>query len=59
MKTFLLYLLRWQLSTPILAPILYFLAEPIGTLPATILANLVGGIIFFYVDKKIFSQNRK
>lgn len=57
-KQFLLYLLRWQLSTPILAITLHFLIN-LGELWATIIANLIGGIIFYWVDKKIFSKNDK
>ncbi len=56
MKRFLLYLLRWQLSTPILALCLIFFAS-LGTTMATIVSNLIGGIIFFWVDKWIFKIN--
>lgn len=55
MKKFLLYLLRWQLSSPVLALCLFFL-EPVGTIWATIIANLIGGCIFFWVDKLIFKE---
>lgn len=51
---FILYLIRWQLSTPILALCLNFLN--FGTLINTIIANLVGGAIFFWVDKYIFNK---
>ncbi|MGI5902214.1 MAG: hypothetical protein ACOX7U_07040 [Desulfitobacteriia bacterium] len=51
-KKYLLYLLRWQLSTPILALCLSFLK--FGVTANTIIANLVGGLIFFWVDKYIF-----
>lgn len=53
-KRFILYLIRWQLSTPILALCLNFLN--LGTLLNTIIANLIGGIIFYFVDKKIFKK---
>lgn len=53
-KRFILYLIRWQLSTPILAVCLNFLN--LGTLLNTIIANLIGGIIFYFVDKKIFKK---
>ena len=49
---FLLYLIRWQLSTPILALCLYFLN--FSTLVNTIIANFIGACIFFWVDKCIF-----
>lgn len=54
MKKYLLYLLRWQLSTPILALILYLLH--INELIETIIANLIGGLIFFWIDKWIFKE---
>ena len=52
MKRFILYLIRWQLSTPILALCLSVLR--FDTLTNTIIANLIGGVIFYFVDKKIF-----
>ena len=53
---FMLYLLRWQLSTPILAACLYFLK--FSTLINTIIANLIGGIIFYWIDKRIISGGK-
>jgi hypothetical protein len=67
MVRFLLYLVRWQLSTPILAPIIAIVKGPqageplqlFGTpkdwLAATI-ANLIGGCLFFWVDRFIFKS---
>lgn len=57
MKRFILYLIRWQLSTPILALCLKWLN--FNTLINTIIANLIGGIIFYFVDKKIFNNKEK
>jgi len=54
-KRFVLYLIRWQLSSPILAVCLICLSG-IGTVWATIVANLIGGCIFFFVDKWIFGN---
>lgn len=54
MKTYMLYLLRWQLSSPILAIVLYLLN--INVIAETIIANLIGGIIFYWIDKKIFNH---
>lgn len=54
-KKYLLYLTRWQLSTPILAICLIWFSE-FGTTWSTIIANLIGGLIFFWVDKFIFSN---
>lgn len=53
MNRFILYLLRWQLSTPIL----WLAVRQLGTgIFATVIANLIGGIIFFWVDKFIFTS---
>ena len=52
LKQFILYLIIWQLSTPILALCLYLLH--FDTLINTIIANLVGGCLFFFIDEKIF-----
>jgi len=53
MNRFILYLLRWQLSTPILWLVVRQLGA--GIIP-TIIANVVGGCIFFWVDKFIFTS---
>ncbi len=53
MKRFTLYLLRWQLSTPILWLVIRRLG--VGIWP-TIIANFIGGSIFFWVDKFIFTS---
>ena len=52
-KKYIFYLIRWQLSTPILAVVLIVLAD-MNEWVATIIANLIGGLIFFWVDKFIF-----
>lgn len=57
MKQYLLYLLRWQLSTPILMIILKILDTNI--IIKTIIANLIGGMIFYWVDKKILVRGKK
>jgi hypothetical protein len=62
MKKFILYLIRWQLSTPILAPVIaWFSGSPnwLGTPESWIgsaVANLIGGSIFFWVDRFIFTS---
>lgn len=48
-----IYLLRWQLSTPILAVVLWWLGG-LNVWVATIVANLIGGLMFFWVDRWIF-----
>lgn len=55
LKKYSFYLIRWQLSTPILAIVLKLLSN-MSTLMATIIANLIGGLIFFWVDKIIFRK---
>ena len=53
-KTYLLYLIRWQLSSPILFGALYFFHNYLNLdsdLLSTIIANLIGGFLFFWVDK--------
>ena len=54
-----MYLIRWQLSTVILAPVIAYYKHSnaiFGTSSdwySAIVANLIGGIIFFWVDGKI------
>ena len=53
MKRFILYMVRWQLSTPIL----WLVVRNLGAgLWQTIVANLIGGSIFFWVDRFIFTS---
>lgn len=61
-KRYFLYLVRWQLSTPLLAPIVAYFkhsSSVFGTredwIAATI-ANFIGGLIFFWVDSFIFTS---
>lgn len=56
LKKLALYLVRWQLSTPVLALCLFLLTAYFNEIGATIIANLIGGLIFFWVDEKIFSK---
>jgi hypothetical protein len=55
MKRFVFYLFRWQLSTPILWLVVRHLGVGIGS---TVIANLIGGVIFFWVDRFIFTSPR-
>ncbi|HUW35503.1 MAG TPA: hypothetical protein VM223_28165 [Planctomycetota bacterium] len=54
-RKYLLYLVRWQLSTPILALCVITFAT-LGPTWAAVLANLIGGLIFFWVDRWIFNR---
>lgn len=59
MTSFLLYLFRWQLSSPILWCCLILLSERLGVFWATVLSNLAGGAVFFFVDRWIFRRYGK
>lgn len=59
MIRFILYLIRWQLSTPILWGVLKVMLPYTEELIATIIANLIGGCIFFWIDKWIFRKSVK
>jgi membrane protein YqaA with SNARE-associated domain len=55
-KRYFMYIGRWQMSSFVLFPIIYLLNDK--PLLATILGNLVGGMIFWYVDKWIFRSKK-
>jgi hypothetical protein len=55
-KQYTLYLFRWQLSSPILAGVLILMTNQNKWI-ATIVANFLGGLVFFWVDKYIFKNN--
>jgi hypothetical protein len=57
MKKLGLYMLRWQLSTPILALVPIAIEKMYGSVSfwtAAFVSNLIGSLIFYWVDKKIF-----
>jgi len=54
-KRYGVYLLRWQLSTPLLAWCVIVFAA-LGPTLSTVLANLIGGLIFYFVDQFIFQS---
>lgn len=57
LREYIFYLIRWQLSTPILAwCIVYF--GSLGSGWSTVLANLIGGLLFFWVDKFLIFRNK-
>lgn len=55
MKQFLKYIGRWQLSGVVLAPVIALITGnplwDITIVGATVIANLIGGSVFFWVDK--------
>jgi len=54
-KRYVLYLIRWQLSTPILAVVLAWLSG-MNEWVAAAIANFIGANIFFWVDRYIFTS---
>ena len=57
-KRFLMYAFRWQLSTPILALVMWQLEDKMGYIGSTVVANFIGACIFYWVDKYIFLKHR-
>ena len=57
-KRFVLYALRWQLSTPIYALVLYLVSDQLGYTAKTMIANFIGACIFYFIDKYIFLKHR-
>jgi membrane protein YqaA with SNARE-associated domain len=57
-KRYLLYLLRWQCSTPILA-LCFWKLQGLGLIESTIIGNLIGGLIFFWIDRQIFRHKKQ
>ena len=53
MRKYLVYHLRWQISGIIMMPVLMF-TKNLGTVVGVIIAQLIGAIIFWFVDRKIF-----
>lgn len=51
MTRFALYLFRWQLSTPILWAVVAWVG---AGWQGAMAANLVGGVVFYWVDRWIF-----
>ena len=58
MKRFILYLLRWQASSVILAPCIYLLSD-YGSIVSAVVANLIGGCLFYWIDRKIFKNGKR
>jgi hypothetical protein len=56
MMRYFVYLARWQLSGIILAPCIALI--PNSPIYSAIIANLIGGIVFYWVDKFIFRKRQ-
>jgi hypothetical protein len=52
-----MYLFRWQMSTPILAGVVWYLSD-YNEIVSAVVANLIGGLIFYKIDKLIFNKKR-
>ena len=62
MKQLGIYMLRWQGSTPILALVPWVLGkyfEIDNFIGVAIIANLIGSLIFYKIDKLIFKQKQQ
>jgi len=54
-KKYLIYHLRWQISGVVMMPVL-LLTKNLGTIAGVIIAQFLGAIIFWFVDKYIFTK---
>jgi len=57
-KRKMVYALKWQMGSPLIALVLWVMnmAGSQNTLVNIIIANIVGAIVFYPVDKKIFKK---
>jgi len=53
MCKYLIYHLRWQISGVVMMPVL-MCTKNLGTVIGVIIAQLIGAMIFWFVDKRIF-----
>lgn len=61
---YLLYLLRWQMSSFILAPVIGIVNHTSlfgnwNDWKSAIFANLIGGLAFFWIDRIIFNVEKE
>lgn len=56
LKRFVIYACRWQLSSIILAPVIWLV--PNQPIVAAIVANLIGACVFFPIDMWIFKKRK-
>ena len=55
-KLFAVYFIRWQISTVVMMPFMYVLDKlGLTVIPNLIIAQTIGSIIFFRLDKLIFN----
>lgn len=53
-KKLFIYMIRWQLSTPILAYVTYLYTGQSESVSSAIVANLIGSLIFYWIDLVTF-----
>ena len=58
LSKYLLYLIRWQLSTPILYIFISLFNDYLGYFLTAILSNFIGGLLFFWIDRFIFIKKK-
>jgi len=60
MKSFLFYVFRWQLSTPILGYVMALMGSSTSSesYKSAVIANLVGSLIFYWVDIITFNLKK-
>lgn len=56
MNKLVLYIIRWQLSTPVLYLCMKLLSPKTNMVFATIISNFIGALIFFPIDKWIIRR---
>lgn len=56
-KRFNIYLLRWQLGTPLYVGVMWYLLQHVDLLTATIIANVCGACVFYKIDDIIFKKS--
>ncbi len=58
MNKYLLYGLKWQAGTPIVAVGMWALTQKagMGYLAATVVVNIIGAVIFYKIDEYIFKK---
>ncbi len=58
-KKWLVYMIRWQISGFVMLPFMAFLEANLPLWANLMVGSLFGGMIFWYVDKKIFHHTPK
>lgn len=61
LKSFLTYALKWQLGFIVTVPSLYFFIDycKLNYVWATILMQIIGAVVFYPIDSRIFNKQQK